>query len=106
MDDEKVINCLTMPFHAIKATIPVTAPSDLKSQQPTAPFSPANSSLGRKKGAVGCVLFCLNIYFCLQTTEGCFIINLIRNISYLYGAEVNRTKFQNGYSAGKSHKFL
>ena len=106
MDDEKVINCLTMPFHAIKATIPVTAPSDLKSQQPTAPFSPANSSLCREKGGGGCVLFWLNIYFFFQAKGGCFIINLIRNISYLYGAEVNRTKFQNGYSAGKSHKFL
>ena len=93
MDDEKVINYLTIPFHAIKAAIPVTAPSDLKSQQPTSPFSPANSSLSRKKGEVGCVPFCLNIYFCLQDTDGCFIINLIRNISYLYGAEVNRTTF-------------
>ena len=106
MDDEKVISCLTMPFHAIKAAIPVTAPFGLKRQQPTALLALENSGLRRKKGAVGCVLFCLNIYFCLQTTEGCFIINLIRNISYLYGAEVNRTKFQNGYSAGKSHKFL
>ena len=106
MDDEKVISCLTMPFHAIKAAIPVTAPSDLKSQQPTAPLSPAKSRLGREKGGGGCVLFLLNIYFFLLASEGCFIINLIRNISYLYGAEVNRTKFQNGYSAGKSHKFL
>ena len=37
MDDEKVINCLTMPFHAIKATIPVTAPSDLKASSPPHP---------------------------------------------------------------------